>query len=137
MRLKLLQVREATGEYIKTPISVVSMMAEEAKADREAMWVLHLNTKLRILAKELVSLGSLDSAYICPREVFRMAVMNSSASIMTAHNHPSGDPNPSKEDTQIWERITKAGEILGIAVLDHIIITPGGKYYSWKEHGVR
>ena len=137
MELKLLQVREATGEYIRMPCNVVDIMVEEAKADREAMWVLHLTTKLQIIEKELVALGSLDGAYVYPRETFRKAVINSSANIMTVHNHPSGDPGPSKEDIEIWDRLVKAGQILGIAVLDHIIITASGKYYSWKEHQAR
>jgi DNA repair protein RadC len=109
-------------------------MAEEGKADREAMWVLHLNTKNKIIEKELVSLGSLDSSIAHPREVFRKAVINSSSCIITVHNHPSGEPIPSAEDYQTWNNLVKAGEILSIHVIDNMIITPNGRYYSSKEH---
>lgn len=132
MKLKLLQVREATTDQILSPALLFEMMSEEAKADRECFWAIHLNTKLMVIEKELVAMGSLDSAIAHPREIFRKAVLNSSSAIITVHNHPSGDTTPSKEDKEIWERLTKAGEILGIEVKDNFIIGSKG-YYSEKE----
>ena len=134
-KLKLLQIREATGESITSPQLAIAMMGEEAKADREAFWVLHLNTKNKVIEKELVALGILDQATIHPREVFKKAILNSACSIMTIHNHPSGDPKPSFEDRQAWERLRKVGEIIGIEVLDNLIVAPSGHYYSEKEGG--
>lgn len=132
MKLKLLQVREATADRVLSPASLVTMMSEEAKADRECFWVIHLNTAGMVIEKELVAIGCLDEALVHPREIFRKAVMNSSASIITVHNHPSGGLIPSYEDREIWERLTKAGEILGIKVTDNLIISSKG-YYSEKE----
>ena len=78
-------------------------------------------------------MGALDQCLIHPREVFRKAVVCSTCSIITVHNHPSGSPEPSPEDYRIWERLEAAGGILGIDVLDHLIITPSTSYYSHKE----
>jgi len=132
MEIKLLSVREATGKKLATPKAVWQEMKAEAQADRECLWVLHLNTKLAIIEKEIVSMGRLDAAMAHPREVFRKAVINSSDAIITVHNHPSGDCEPSQEDRETWERLGKAGEILGIEVTDNIIISPSG-YYSQKD----
>lgn len=134
-RLKLLQIREATGESITSPDTVIAIMAEEAKADREAFWVLHLNTKNRLIEKELVALGTLDSSAIHPREVFRKAILNSAKAIITVHNHPSGDPTPSPEDKATWRSLKQAAEIIGIEVLDNLIISPSGNYYSEGKGG--
>lgn len=131
MRVKLLEVREGRGTAITSPEDISRAMEQEAKADRETFWVLHLNTKNRIIEKELVSMGSLDNSLVHPREVFRKAIMNSCSSIITVHNHPSGDPSPSEEDQRIWSRLDEAGNILGIECLDHIVIGRYG-YYSRK-----
>ena len=133
MKLKILEVRDASGEIITSPESVARIMAEEAKADREYFWILHLTTKNQIIEKELVSIGTLSSALVHPREVFKKAVLNSTASIITVHNHPSGHVEPSIKDRELWERLENAGEILGIIIIDHLIITPHGAYYSRKE----
>ena len=132
MKLKLLQIREARGEFVTSPEEIAKIMAEDGKADRECLWVLHLNTKYQVIEKELVSMGCLDASTAHPREVFRKAVVNSSSCIVTVHNHPSGDTTPSTTDKDTWERLNKAGDILGIEVLDHVIITPNGSYYGWK-----
>jgi DNA repair protein RadC len=134
MRLKLLCVREATGGMAKNPEEVWKLMKAEALADRECLWVLHLNTKLQIIEKELVAMGVLDHAAVHPREVFRKAVINSTAQIITVHNHPSGSVEPSAEDRLIWTQLRNAGDILGIEVTDNIIISRKG-YYSQKERG--
>jgi len=133
MELRLLQIREAKGVALGSPDDIVQFMQEEAKADREAFWVLHLNTKNKVVEKELVALGTLDSAVIAPREVFRKAVINSASGIIGVHNHPSGDPDPSFEDLTLFDRLKEAGSILGINVLDNIILGTSGAYYSDKE----
>lgn len=133
MELKILQIREATGTAIMKGQDVADLMAEEGNADREAFWVLHLNTKGKLIEKELVALGTLNHASIHPREVFRKAVINSTASIITVHNHPSGNLEPSSSDRKIWEKLEQSGDILGIEVIDQIIISPSGGFYSREK----
>jgi len=78
------------------------------------------------MARETVSIGSLNASIVHPREVFKPAVIASAASIVLVHNHPSGDPEPSEEDLAITKRLVEAGELLGIAVLDHVIVASRG-----------
>jgi DNA repair protein RadC len=133
VKVKLLQVREASGITLCSPVEVAREMQEEGKADRECFWCLHLNTKNRIIEKEIVAIGNLNCTTIHPREVFRKAVLNSSCSLITVHNHPSGDPTPSEDDKKTWAKLKQAGDILGIEVIDNIIISPSGRFYSEKE----
>ena len=100
---------------------------ELGQADREHFMVLHLNSKNMLLAKETISIGSLNASIVHPREVFKGAVMHGSAAIILAHNHPSGDTTPSREDKELTSRLCAAGDLLGIRVLDHIIV--GGSWY--------
>ena len=130
MRIKLLQVREASDERVTEPEDIAKLMAEEAKADRECMWVLHLNPQNQIIEKELATMGLLDCVLAEPREIFKKAIINSAQSIITVHNHPSGQKEPSDNDKKTWRNLTKAGKILGIPVLDNMIITPKGDNYS-------
>lgn len=133
MKLKFLQVKESAGETIQSPETVRTLMSEEAMADRECFWILHLNAANRIIEKELVSVGTVNSSLVHPREVFKKAILNGATGIITVHNHPSGNSAPSREDKAMWERLDEAGKILGITVLDHLILAPGGKYYSRKQ----
>lgn len=105
---------------------------------QEAFYAILLDTKNKLICTPcLTSLGLLDSAPVHPREVFREAVRQSAASIILAHNHPSGDPTPSKEDIDITRRLVEAGRILGIRIVDHVICgrpsdaTPG--FVSLRE----
>jgi DNA repair protein RadC len=94
--------------------------------------VFYLDTKHRILAREIVSVGIINASLIHPREVFRSAVHINAESIIMVHNHPSGEPELSSADIEITQQIQKAGETLGIELLDHIVVA-GDKYKSWKE----
>lgn len=137
-QFKLLAVREASEEKADDPESVYELMKEEAKADRECFWVLHLNARLKIIEKELVSMGVLNASLAHPREVFKKAIINGASAIITVHNHPSGSLQPSEDDIENWARLTKAGELLGIPVQDHLIISTKGYYshsQSTKKHG--
>jgi len=89
---------------------------------QEHFLVLFLDTRKRLITHEVVFIGTLNTSIIHPREVFLRAIQHSSASIIIAHNHPSGDPSPSKDDLKITHQLIKAGQIIGIPVLDHIII---------------
>ncbi len=105
------------------------------KLDREHFVVLHVDGKNRIIAKETISIGSLNQTIIHPREVFKAAVHNNSAGLILLHNHPTGDPTPSREDREITRRLEEAGEIIGIRVIDHIIIG-SSSYYSMTDKGL-
>ena len=133
MEIKLLQIREAKGESVGSPEELVKLMAGEGKLDREAFWTIHLNSNNQIIEKELVSLRILNLSVVHPRGVFKKAIVNGDKSIITVHNHPSGNLSPSSEDMGIWKRLHEAGEIIGIEVLDNIIIIPSGQYYSEKS----
>ncbi len=89
---------------------------------QEQFWVVMLDTKVRVVATKRIALGTLDAATISAREVFRVAIQHSASSVITAHNHPSGDPTPSSEDIAMCKRITEAGELIGIPHLDHVVI---------------
>jgi DNA repair protein RadC len=99
---------------------------------KEYFMALHLDAKNRICCVDEVSIGSLNQAIVHPREVFKTALLSSAAAIILLHNHPSGDPTPSREDIEITKRLKKAGEVLGIILIDHIII--GEHYVSLASH---
>ena len=94
-----------------------------------------MDTKNRVLSIKTVSIGDLSSSIIHPREVFKDAIVASAASLIVAHNHPSGDPTPSADDVAVTKRLMDAGGILGIDLLDHIVIGDG-KFVSLKERGL-
>lgn len=102
---------------------------------REYFVALLLDGKNRIIREEQVSEGSLNQSIVHPREVFSRAVKDSAAAVILVHNHPSGDPSPSREDREITRRLKEAGDLLGIKVLDHII-TGDGNYFSFVEMGL-
>lgn len=105
-----------------------------AMADREIMLVMSLNTKLEPMALEIAAVGGLNVCSVDIRDIFKHALLNNSAFVLCFHNHPTGDPEPNYEDRQITDRIQKAGEILGIRLIDHIIVGEDG-FYSFREHG--
>ncbi|HAA90786.1 MAG: DNA repair protein RadC [Thermoanaerobacterales bacterium 50_218] len=118
---------------ISCPEDVSSLIMEEmCYLDREHFKVILLNTKNQVLAVETISVGSLSSSLVHPREVFKKAIQRSAAAIILVHNHPSGDPTPSNEDLEVTKRLREAGKILGIEVLDHIIIGDH-RFVSMKE----
>lgn len=101
---------------------------------KEKFITLYLDTKNQILKEEVVSIGSLNASIVHPREVFKSALLESSASVIMVHNHPSGDPSPSREDIMVTEKLVEGGKLLGIDILDHIIIGDG-RYVSLKDEG--
>lgn len=104
--------------------------------DREQFICLALNTKNRLIDHEVVSVGSLSSTTVHPREVFKFAIKHSAQRIILTHNHPSGDPTPSDEDIILTKRMANAGNVLGIEVCDHIVIGDIGKFVSLKNKGL-
>lgn len=122
-------------EVVKSPEDVKNIVMEEMRYfDREHFRVLYLDRKNGIIFMEDISVGGLHSAVVHPREVFKNAIKMSAAAVILIHNHPSGDPAPSREDIEITRQLMEAGKILGIEVLDHIIIGDN-RYCSLKaEH---
>ena len=101
--------------------------------DKEHFYVAHLNIRNRVNMVELVTVGTLTGSLVSPRETFRRAVMQASAAIIVGHNHPSGEVDPSDEDTKVTTLLFEAGRILSIALLDHIIFCPSG-FFSFKDN---
>lgn len=118
-----------------TPAQVYTRLASVRRARQEHFFVVCLNIRGMPIGKELVSKGILNAAIVHPREVFYVAIVLNAAGIIVAHNHPSGDTEPSSEDLEVTARLVKAGQILGIAVYDHVIVGDGG-YTSLRELGV-
>ncbi|HHV35909.1 MAG TPA: DNA repair protein RadC [Syntrophomonadaceae bacterium] len=132
-------VREKSVEYLSsvcTPeeaADILKPMLEDC--DREKFIVLMLDTKNHAIAANTVSVGTVNSLLVHPREIYKAALLCNASAVILAHNHPSGDPTPSPEDIEITNRLNKAGEILGIEILDHIII--GDRtWISLKEKGL-
>ena len=121
---------------ISSPKDVSTLLINEmSNFKQEVFKLILLNTKNIIIGTKDVFKGTLNSSIVHPREVFKEAVQRGSANIIVCHNHPSGDPNPSKEDIDITLRLKECGNIMGIGLLDHIIIG-NNKYVSLKEKGI-
>ncbi len=121
---------------VKTPEDVVGLVRRRLKdKKKEYFLALLLDTRNHLIRVAEISIGSLDSSIVHPREVFKEAVSASAASVIFAHNHPSGDPEASEDDVNLTKRLAEAGEIMGIDVLDHIIIGDR-KYLSLKREGL-
>jgi DNA repair protein RadC len=128
------QVRNPGRPMISSPADVDRLLRGRiANLDRENFVVVLLNTKNEVIESPLVSVGTLSAALVHPREVFKPAIRASAASVILAHNHPSGKVEPSREDREVTGRLVESAEILGIEVLDHVILGDG--FYSMKEHG--
>ncbi|MFK3939009.1 DNA repair protein RadC [Alkalihalobacillus sp. NPDC078783] len=132
-RIHTLQTKDRY--VIRSPEDVSSLVMEDMRFLKQEHFVcLYLNTKNQVIFRHTVFIGSLNASIVHPREVFKEALRRSSASIICLHNHPSGDPSPSREDIDVTKRLYEAGRVLGIELLDHIII--GDRtFISLKEQG--
>ena len=110
------------------------LLAEMNDEKREIFMSIHLNTKMQIESKHIISIGNLDNAPAHPREVFGKAAKMGAAAVVVAHNHPSGDPDPSAADFALTDRLMNASRLMGIRLIDHVIIG-NGRYYSMKDNG--
>ena len=117
------------------PEAVYRLMRRRiGRLDREHFYAVLLNTRNVVISIELVSVGSLNASIVHPREIFKPAVVQSAAGIVLVHNHPTGDPQPSKEDVDFTRRFSRCGQLMGIQLLDHVIVG-AGDYTSLKENG--
>ena len=129
---------DVVSEPLTSPGEVLTYLdsLDIASSDREVFVVLHLDTRNRVVAHETTSIGSQNASLVHPREVFKAAILKGATSIILAHNHPSGDPAPSKDDIDLTHRLVEAGGLMGIDVLDHVIVAPPDGNVSMKELGI-
>ena len=129
-----LTVKDSISSYFSNtrytdPQQVFDAFMWLQRETKEWFLSLHLDGKNRIVCIDIISIGSLNQSIVHPRETFKTALLSSAAALILLHNHPSGDPTPSREDLAITKRLQEAGEILGVKVLDHIIV--GDTFYSF------
>lgn len=142
MYLRELEIRYASRDGLVVPASIEAPAAAAVVIaellDREIVEVfgiLCLNTRHAVLCSHMASRGGLNATVVHPREIFRAAILAGAAAVILYHNHPSGDPTPSRDDAALTRRLVTAGDLVGIEVIDHIIIGSAARYYSFKEAG--
>ena len=135
VRVRLEQDRAIGKESINTQDKAVEYIIREfADLDREVFMILNLDTALRPINLNVVSMGTLNEAMVHPREVFKASILSNANSVICIHNHPGGDVTPSDPDIAVTNRLTECGKILGIEVADHLIIGGrDGTYFSFQE----
>lgn len=140
---RLMDEGVSTSTAVRTPEDAAGLLREKARTlSKEIFWVIMLDAKNRLKGPPVeVSEGLLDASLVHPREVFKKAILSSSAAVILAHNHPSGDPTPSAEDIRITRQLVEAGKIIDIKVLDHIILgnpeaRQQGGFMSMRETGL-
>lgn len=141
MRVRLMVVRDGRRRTqqvtIESPRNVYDLLKPELRGlDREVLWAIHLNARNAVMHYEVVSVGTATASLVHPREVYRMAITVGACGIVLAHFHPSGDPNPSPEDRATTARIKRAGEIIGVPLVDHVILAAQGGFVSLREQGL-
>lgn len=114
---------------------IIKTVLNTDELPNEHFIMLSLSSKNEVIGFHTIFVGTLNASIVHPREIFQQALLNNAASIIVAHNHPSGDPTPSQEDISITRRLVEAGKILGIELLDHLILGHGDKFVSLKEKG--
>lgn len=128
--------RAAERPTVATAEAIARLFAvRQLHDDREHFFVAHLNARCEVIAVEVAAIGTLCGVEVGPREVFRAAIIAGSASIVVGHNHPSGDPSPSRDDDELTRRLAEVGSIVGVPVADHVIVGANGRYYSYLERG--
>lgn len=130
--LQEMLIREYDGsKTITCPQDVLEQCRDFKRLAKEVFKVFLLDSSNAVIAEEIVSIGILNMSIIHPREIFKLAIIKSACAIVAAHNHPSGNIEPSKEDIEITRRLKQAGELLGIELLDHVIVS--GKLDGYKS----
>ncbi|MBI2595621.1 DNA repair protein RadC [Candidatus Daviesbacteria bacterium] len=127
-------LKEKKTELILSPKDVWEQLKDIRDLKKEHFMVFYLDTRNQEICREIISIGTLNESLVHPREVFEPAIRNSAAQIIIAHNHPSGNPDPSEEDIKITAKLADAGKLLGIELFDHIIVTGEGFFSMSKEN---
>ena len=128
------EVNDTNLPTISNAKDAAAQLTDIRDLKKEHFVVLYLNAKNQLVHKEIISMGTLNANLVHPREVFEPALKHSTAQIIAAHNHPSGDPKPSEDDIEITKRLTEAGKMMGVEVMDHVIVSKNG-HFSFKEEG--
>jgi DNA repair protein RadC len=128
-------LKDKKAEIYLTPKDVWEELKDLRDHKKEHFVIFYLDSRNQEIKREIISVGSLNASLVHPREVFEPAVRNLAAQVILAHNHPSGDPEPSEEDLEMTKRLVEAGKILRIEIVDHFIINKTG-FLSFKEKGV-
>lgn len=121
--------------YTTSPEQVFNEFKDLANTDQESLWILGLNTKNKVMCKEMVALGGLDTTVVYPRVIFKRLLMTDSSSVIMVHNHPSGIPEPSNDDIRLTTTVKDGGKIMDIKLLDHLIVGDG-TYFSFREKNI-
>ena len=136
MKFEVVSERRVKYEVtIRTPADAYQVLERYQTRRREHIFALSLDGVHGITAARIVAIGIVNRSLVHPREVFRRAIVDNAAAIVVAHNHPSGNLDPSDEDHEVTRRLVEAGRLIGITVLDHLIISRNG-YYSFLEHNL-
>jgi len=130
---RALDVRDESLPKVESVEDVLAQVVYMREKTREHLMAIYLNARNEMVWKKLVFLGTLNASLVHPREIFKEALDKNACSVILAHNHPSGDNEPSEDDIEITKRIIEAGKIMGVEVLDHVIIAKGKAPYSFKE----
>ena len=124
------------GRRLASARDVYDQLPELRAEGREHFVSFALNVRHHVIAKRILAIGSLTGVEVHPREVFRQAIIDGAAALIFSHNHPSGDPTPSRQDVELTGRLREVGDVCGIAVLDHVIVAGEG-FVSMAERGWR
>jgi len=138
MKIRVMVVREGrpSSAELSSPKAVFEFMRRRVRGlDREHFWRIDLDARSRPLGVETVSIGTLSASLVHPREVFKAALIQGAAGIIVCHNHPSGDVTPSGEDKDATNRLRRAGELLGVPLLDHVVLAEQ-RFFSFKDAGL-
>lgn len=122
------------GPRLDGPETIFELLAHEVEKKREHFWGFYLSARRRLIHRQVISVGTLTASLVHPREVFAPALERGAAALVVAHNHPSGDPEPSAEDISLTRRLSRAGQVLGVELLDHVIVATDG-FCSLRERG--
>ena len=134
MEQKELEERYLGDVKIERSQTAYKEMRDIKNWEKEVFVAFYLDNQSQIISREIVSIGILNALLIHPREVFKTAIIRNAASVIVAHNHPSGNTLPSDEDIKVTKRLQEAGDIIGIKLLDHLIVSKEG-YYSFNDEG--
>lgn len=137
VRVSVKRLEGYPGRRVEQARDVVEAFRRIIPSDdeREHFAAIYLDGKHAVKGWTILTIGTLGSSMVHPRETFRPAILLGAAALVCAHNHPSGDPQPSREDLQITERLRDAGQLIGITLLDHVVLGHGDRFVSFREKG--
>lgn len=138
IKIASMQVKESATVKLTSPEQAYEAMKHTANLAQETFNIITLDAKNREIGKHIITIGTLTSSLVHPRDIFRAAIGDNAQSIILAHNHPSGNPTPSSQDIEVTKKLIEAGKIMGIPVLDHVIVgrDKGNEFLSLRESGL-